>query len=66
VPSSLKDASINEKQMYMQRKKIMFQEMASSIRLSISGAAAASIPAVELASYLLQTLVWIRNGYQIR
>jgi RNA polymerase-interacting CarD/CdnL/TRCF family regulator len=66
VPSSLKDASINEKQMYMQRKKIMFQEMASSIRLSISGAAAASILAVELASYLLQTFVWIRNGYQIR
>jgi hypothetical protein len=42
LPEYFKDASIEENYMHMQRKKIMFQEMASSIRLSLNEATAAS------------------------
>jgi hypothetical protein len=51
LPEYLQDASIDEKYMYMQRKKLMFQEMASSIRLSLSdGLASASAPAIGVVS----------------
>jgi hypothetical protein len=51
LPEYLRDASIDEGLMYMLRKKLMFQEMASSIRLSLSdGLASASAPAMEVVS----------------
>jgi hypothetical protein len=59
--------SIDAKYLYVQRKKSMFQRVASEIRLSLSeGLASASAAAIEVVSTPDPVNVGFRNGHQIR